>query len=95
MSEQHMLPKLTAEGTASACCRLPTRGYTFATWLRVDDMLLTDASAGRSLFTLLWRSTSGDNAARGVSAALKGEPAHTVMNSDNYFTLFKLDPAGL
>ena len=64
------------EVTASVCCRLPTRGYTFATWLRVDDVLLADATAGRSLFTLLWRSTSGDNAARGVSAALKGELAH-------------------
>lgn len=56
-------------------CRLPGRGYTFATWLRINELdPVPDAelSGGRSLYTLLWRSQTGDGVTKGVSAALKG-----------------------
>ncbi|KAK9905588.1 hypothetical protein WJX75_002584 [Coccomyxa subellipsoidea] len=46
-----------------------SKGYSFATWLRLEDADAQPGTAGRALFTLLHKTTE---ATRGVSAAFKG-----------------------
>lgn len=64
---------------------MPTKGYSFATWLRIEEAprLSNDGSGGgggggnnaaehdRALYTLLARGPAGT---KGVSSALRGEP---------------------
>ena len=63
--------------------RLPSRGYTFATWLRIDEldsMPSSTPSAGRSLYSLLWRPPGGEGPTKGVLATLEGEKPMPFMN---------------
>ena len=50
-------------------CYSGSKGYSFATWLRLEDADAQPGTAGRALFTLLHKTTE---ATRGVSAAFKG-----------------------
>lgn len=49
------------------------KGYSFATWLRLEDVDAQAGTAGRALYTLLLRSPDGPT--KGVTAAFKGGPA--------------------
>ena len=65
------------------CAPAGGKGYTFATWLRLEALDSDGArsgspksgaaSGGRALYTLLWRSPN-EAGAKGVAAALKGAP---------------------
>ena len=46
-----------------------SKGYSFATWMRLEDVDGQHGTAGRALFTLLHRT---DDATKGVAAAVKG-----------------------
>ena len=50
------------------CCA-GGKGFSFATWLRLEDASFQPGTAGRSLFSLIHRSTEE---VRGLSAAMKG-----------------------
>ncbi len=61
---------------------MPTKGYSFATWLRIEEAprLSSDGGGGggndaaehdRALYTLLARGPAGT---KGVSSALRGGP---------------------
>lgn len=47
-----------------------TRGYSFATWLRLEDLKHDPAEAGRAVFALLSRSV---DSTKGIVVAMKGE----------------------
>jgi len=49
--------------------RAGSKGYSFATWLRLETVERAPTRAGRALFTLLCRS---GGAARGVAAFVRG-----------------------
>ena len=50
--------------------RFPSgRGYSFATWLRLEDLKHDPAEAGRAVFALLSRSV---DATKGIVVAMKG-----------------------
>ena len=46
-----------------------TRGYSFATWLRLEDLKHDPAEAGRAVFALLSRSV---DSTKGIVVAMKG-----------------------
>ena len=49
--------------------RADSKGYTFAVWLRLEDVGKASAPGGRSLYSLLSTMSEG---AKGFSAAFKG-----------------------
>ena len=54
---------------SSPLCSAGGKGFSFATWLRLEDATFQPGTAGRSLFNLIHRSTEE---VRGLSAAMKG-----------------------
>lgn len=50
-------------------CYAGGKGFSFATWLRLEDATFQPGTSGRSLFNLIHRSPEE---VRGVSAAMKG-----------------------
>lgn len=67
--------KLIEPRIGHICAAAGSKGYSFATWMRLESVDSKSTSAGRSLFTLLHKTSDGT---RGVSAAIKGA-AHVLV----------------
>ena len=68
-SALHLLAGRAKALRYSLLCSAGGKGFSFATWLRLEDATLQHGTAGRSLFNLIHRSTEE---VRGLSAAMKG-----------------------
>ncbi len=61
------------------CCCAGGKGFSFATWLRLEDATFQPGTCGRSLFNLIHRSPEE---VRGLSVAMKGVLSPHVRNPE-------------